>query len=195
MQTKRFIDLIERAYRDVTQAEPVVMSMLYDPKPGDDTVAISECLGLIIQEHVHMAEIAAKAMYLLWQDHSEDPAYSNDDADIDEAMGDFVTLMGTMRVLPYMHWHCAYFPGITDEEGDRNSTEVLGGGTGRTPDWVHDEVTKELQGMREVGEITLEQWTRVIEWCSLHKDDLMHYYSQGMKISEVADSALSQVTP
>jgi hypothetical protein len=116
MKTGRFFELIERAYTEVTSEEPVRVSVPYDPDPSDATVEVAICLGLVLMEPVHMAEVAIRACQLM----VADPSYNADT--FDDELDDFGAIMGTMRVLPYMNWHCVYFPGLTQEQIDAEGT-------------------------------------------------------------------------
>lgn len=126
MKTKTFITLLEMALERVTGEKHEVREVPYDPKVGDPSVPVINCLGFVLQEHIHMAEVAAQAMYIIWEDPNGE---LTEDDDKDEALGDFVVLIGTMRVLPYMQWHCAFFPHLTADQmaGERNETETIGG--------------------------------------------------------------------
>lgn len=109
MKTKTFCELIERAVRELSDQEVEFETVPYLDDHGEPR----ECLGICLVKRWHFALIASKAMYLIWQDND---AEWNDDADKDEALGDFVDLVGTMRVAPYMQWTCIYFPGLTEEQ-------------------------------------------------------------------------------
>jgi hypothetical protein len=213
MQTKRFIELIEEAYLKATSETAVVITVPYDPKPGDPSVDVAECLGIVLMEPIHMGEVAARACHIM-VDH---PDYA-DQLELDEALGDFADLMGTMRVLPYMHWHCAYFPGLTEaqvlassETGDEPTLaeeigkmdamrfatdEDLEKATWRsaapTVDHpVFDQVTKEIEEMRKLNSISQATFEGAIAWCQRHVADIVDYRENGMKIPDIADTAMA----
>lgn len=133
MDTRTFCDLLERAYQRVHAKENEMIVVRFDPDPQDPNGPYSECLGLIVGEDEHMAPVAAAAMKLIWDDMApedwagqEASALTEVIGQIDEAMGDFVTLMDTMKIAPYMEWHVAYFEWASEDDHGRNATEVLG---------------------------------------------------------------------
>jgi hypothetical protein len=110
MKTKLFCELIELAISEMYGEESQFDTVPYVPENG---TKMEQCLGVFLLEDVHMAAVSAKAQYILYRQMTDEGC---EDADIDEAMGDFADLMAGMRVAPYMQWHCAYFPDLTAEQ-------------------------------------------------------------------------------
>ncbi len=111
MKTSRFCELIEEAMAE--EYAPSQFDTVPFLREGDGAAEPELCLGIFLTEGVHMAVVAARAQYLLWQGMNEFSGIGAPEEDIDEEMGDFCNIMTTMRVAPYMQWHCAYFPGLT----------------------------------------------------------------------------------
>lgn len=124
MKSRTFVQLIEAAAAELYGKPLDMIEVIYDPKPGDDSVDVTTCLALPLGAEGHFAEVVATAMYMIWEDRD---ALWNADDDKDEALGDFRDLVCTMRVAPYMQWTAIYFPGITkdDVETDREVLEPL----------------------------------------------------------------------
>lgn len=114
MRTKHFCQLIERAMleqygkRGACEFDTV-------PYLEDDEEEPKNCLGIFLNDIVHMGVVSAKAVQLLVAESRADPDLQ-DATDLDELMADFVDIMGNMRIAPYMQWHCAYFPGLTQDQ-------------------------------------------------------------------------------
>lgn len=127
MNTSRFIEVLERGYLKAHGKENNMIEVHFDPDPEDRDGGLSSCLGLLLGEGEHMVTVVAHAIYEIMQDYSFAEGPEREDLlDLDEEVHDFVTLIGTMKVAPYMQWHVAYFEWATPDE-DRNATEVLGG--------------------------------------------------------------------
>lgn len=178
MKTKRFCDLMERAMAEEYGESTFDTIPYLDEGAGEQKY----CLGIFLLEGVHMATVTARAMYILWQDHMNDPLYSNEDAEIDEAMGDFCDIMGGMRIAPYMQWHCAYFPHLTAAQMHEPDEPVDADNT------VAQSVINELKALAllEGSDLTNE-----INYATTHGDDITAYRANGMKISEIADTVRS----
>lgn len=110
MKTKTFCSLVEEAIRQRYGEEVDFDTVPYDHGDGNGT---HRCLAVFLTEDLHMAVISAQAMYLIWSDPD---GRFNDDADKDEAMGDFVDIIEGFRVAPYMQWTAIYFPGLTEDQ-------------------------------------------------------------------------------
>lgn len=115
MKTKTFCNLIERAIV-ACYGEANASSFDTVPYLDESSGRAKLCLGIFLNDAVHMASVAAQAMLYIHED--PDSQYDGEFDDIekrDEAMFDFVQLMQIFRVAPYMVWTCIYFPGLTDE--------------------------------------------------------------------------------
>ncbi len=115
MKTKMFITLLERAYAEVTLEEAATTTVTYDPDPLNLDVPTTQCLGIVLMEPVHMAEVAVRMCKIVVDEILHGPMNGEDLEDVLDEIGE---IMGSMRVLPYMSWHCAHFPGMTQEQID-----------------------------------------------------------------------------
>jgi hypothetical protein len=109
MKTKLFCDLIEKS---IVECYGVEAASSFEAVPyKDDDGLCKHCIGILIDDVVHMASVAAQAMLLM----SKSDEYDEDD------LFDFAMLMQLFRVAPYMQWTCIYFPGLTS---DMEHTEI-----------------------------------------------------------------------
>lgn len=122
MKTAVFTKLIEQAIVEIYGSEN---ESNFDTVPFIDDGQSEKarwCIGIFINDVVHMAGVAAHAQFLLHKrmDSSDEASV----AQIREDMEDFCLLMQLFRVAPYMQWTCIYFPGLTmDDENTDGLTE------------------------------------------------------------------------
>jgi hypothetical protein len=118
MKTKQFTSLIERA---IVECYGVERGSEFEDVPYcEDGGKPSLCLGICINDVVHMASVSAQAMLYLSEDLTKIARFQGGtdgdrDAGIDvilQDMEDLVLIMQLFRVAPYMQWTCIYFPGI-----------------------------------------------------------------------------------
>lgn len=123
MKAKRFCELIELAIREEYGTESNFDTVPYLSEEAG--ASSQECLGVFLTEDVHMGPVAARAQAILvlqLASGDNDPAKGNENIllefgrDVVDETNEFADIMGAMRIAPYMQWHCAYFPGLTEAQ-------------------------------------------------------------------------------
>lgn len=180
MKTKRFCELIELAIREQYGEESEFDTVPYI----DDAGKACKCLGVFLTEEIHMAAVTAKAQHILWKQMGAFEGDSSDEADIDEAMGDFADLIDGMRIAPYMQWHCAYFPHLTIEQVEN---EIEQPEEAALPEEAKDVIME----IRELAKLTGIDVEPAISYVHEHADDIVDYRNNGMEYSEIVDAVLS----
>ena len=117
MKTKTFTNLIERAMVECYGAENGSEFDLVPYIEDGQTTPPKTCLGIFLNDVVHMASVASQAMLYLAQDLAKARAdgRAEDGNELLDDMQDFTLLMQLFRVAPYMQWTCIYFPGLTHD--------------------------------------------------------------------------------
>lgn len=185
MKTSLFCRLIELAISEQYGEESSFDTVPYIPEEGG---AQKSCLGVFLLEDVHMGEVAAKAMHLLWGQMNEFSGSGEPEADIDEAMNDFVNIMGTMKIAPYMQWHCAYFPYLTRAQIELEEAGMV---IERNPDHLNPDARDVLIELQEVGKLEGLDMTAAENYVYEHEDDIREYRNKGMRVGEIADTVRS----
>lgn len=188
MQTKRFCELIELAIMQQYGEESEFDTVPYINDEGKQ----AKCLGVFLTEEVHMAVIVAKAQHILWTQMGAFEGDNSDEADIDEAMGDFADLMQGMRIAPYMQWHCAYFPYLTADQIEAEEADVVNDPKiTRNRDHLPEEARDVLIELIEVANLEGVDLSASESYIYDHADDIVDYRNNGMKISEIVDTIRS----
>lgn len=189
MKTSLFCQLIELAISEQYGEESSFDTVPYIPEDGG---AQKSCLGVFLLEDVHMGEVAAKAMHLLWSQMNNFGGSGAPEADIDEAMNDFVNIMGSMKIAPYMQWHCAYFPYLTQAQIDAEQTgDTIGLRMERNPDLLNPDARDVLIELQEIGELEGVDITAAETYIYEHEDDMRQYRNNGMRVGEIVDTVRS----
>lgn len=116
MKVQLFKEIIERAIVDCFGD---TCASQFDTVPYDDDGTCKTCLGVFVNETIHMTAVGAKAMQIL-QNHGQ----MADRTDLETAADDLVDMLKNVRVAPYMQWTCVYFPALTEGMVDTHEEEI-----------------------------------------------------------------------